>query len=147
MFGCSNKCISPPQLSDRSTATRRTLHQCPEIAYEEHETARYCAERLKDLGIEVQTGWFRLGCFSLLVDRPAKFKIRSLKTSREVKHCPIGHARRCRQNWRCGAFGGNITGAMRCPASRHGCPSCVGSDWTGLQVKECGHDARVWPCM
>ena len=46
--------------------TRRTLHQAPELGFEETQTAGLVAERLKALGLEVQTGVAKTGVVSLL---------------------------------------------------------------------------------
>ena len=42
-------------------STRRDIHQHPELAFNEHRTAKLVAERLKSLGIEVQTGIGKTG--------------------------------------------------------------------------------------
>src|SRR5918998_194592 len=54
------------ELGPQVTADRRYLHQHPEIAYQEENTARFVAERLRDLGIEVQTGVARTGVLGTL---------------------------------------------------------------------------------
>lgn len=43
-------------MRDQLIADRRHLHAHPELAFEEHETAAFVAERLRSLGIEVTTG-------------------------------------------------------------------------------------------
>ena len=43
-------------MRDELIADRRHLHANPELAFEEHETAAFVAERLRSLGIEVTTG-------------------------------------------------------------------------------------------
>lgn len=45
---------------------RRYLHQNPELAFEEENTARMVAERLRELGLEVQTGVAKTGVLGLL---------------------------------------------------------------------------------
>ncbi len=47
-------------------ATRRHIHQRPELAFEEHETAKLIAERLTAMGIEVVTGVGKTGVVGLL---------------------------------------------------------------------------------
>lgn len=48
-------------LFPRVVAWRRALHQRPELAFEEHETARFVAEQLAPLGLDVQTGVAQTG--------------------------------------------------------------------------------------
>jgi len=43
-------------LRQQTVADRRHLHQHPEVAFQEHATAKYCADRLRSLGLEVQEG-------------------------------------------------------------------------------------------
>ena len=47
-------------------ATRRDLHRIPETAFNEAKTSGYVAERLKRLGLEVQTGIATHGVVGLL---------------------------------------------------------------------------------
>ena len=58
------------EIVDRITpgliALRRKLHQHPELAFEEHETARAVAEYLNSAGIEVRTGIGGTGVVGLL---------------------------------------------------------------------------------
>ena len=46
---------------DEMTALRRDIHRHPELAYDEHRTARIVAERLEALGVEVTQGLGRTG--------------------------------------------------------------------------------------
>ena len=46
----------PPVDRDRLVATRRDLHAHPELGFEEVRTSRLAAERLRELGLTVQTG-------------------------------------------------------------------------------------------
>lgn len=48
------------------TAIRRDLHQHPETAFQEHRTAAVVAEKLKSLGLDVETGIARTGVVGLL---------------------------------------------------------------------------------
>ncbi|HXV75982.1 MAG TPA: amidohydrolase [Candidatus Polarisedimenticolaceae bacterium] len=45
---------------------RRRLHQQPELGFEEHETSRFVAERLAQLGVEVRTGLAGTGVAGIL---------------------------------------------------------------------------------
>jgi len=47
-------------------STRRDIHQHPELAFNEHRTAKLVAERLKSLGIDVQTGVGKTGVLGTL---------------------------------------------------------------------------------
>ncbi len=47
-------------------ADRRYLHQHPELAFQERNTARFVAERLRTLGIETRTGIAKTGVLGLL---------------------------------------------------------------------------------
>ncbi len=49
------------QAQDELTGWRRDLHAHPEMAFEEHRTARLVAEKLESFGIEVHTGLARTG--------------------------------------------------------------------------------------
>ena len=52
---------------DRSTlvATRRDIHQHPELGFEETRTAALAADRLRSLGYQVKTGVGRTGVVAL----------------------------------------------------------------------------------
>ncbi|HEY4002674.1 MAG TPA: amidohydrolase [Candidatus Xenobia bacterium] len=53
-------------LAEELVATRRDLHQHPELGFEEHRTAALVAERLRALGLEVQEKVGRTGVVGLL---------------------------------------------------------------------------------
>ena len=53
-------------LSDKIISIRRDIHQHPELAFNEHRTAKLVAERLKSLGIDVQTGVGKTGVVGTL---------------------------------------------------------------------------------
>jgi len=53
-------------LTDELVALRRTIHANPELAFEEHETARLVAERLTRAGLAVRTGVGKTGVIGLL---------------------------------------------------------------------------------
>ena len=54
------------KLYDELVAWRRDLHQHPEIGLEEHRTAKFVAETLRDLGYSVETGIAQTGVVGLL---------------------------------------------------------------------------------
>ena len=53
-------------IGDEIVATRRTIHQWPELAYTEERTAALVESRLRKLGIEVETGVGGTGVVGLL---------------------------------------------------------------------------------
>jgi metal-dependent amidase/aminoacylase/carboxypeptidase family protein len=53
-------------IDEQVVEDRRYLHAHPELAFEEHETARFVAERLRALGIEVHTGIAKTGVLGVL---------------------------------------------------------------------------------
>jgi amidohydrolase len=53
-------------LSETIVGWRRTLHRRPELGFEEHETARFVADRLRSLGLAVETGVGRTGVVAVL---------------------------------------------------------------------------------
>jgi len=54
------------RLTPRLAALRKRLHQHPELAFEEHETARAVTAFLKELGLPVRTGIGKTGVVALL---------------------------------------------------------------------------------
>ncbi len=54
------------QLFDEMVATRRDLHRFPELGFQETRTSKIVAERLTDLGLEVQHGVAKTGVVGLL---------------------------------------------------------------------------------
>jgi amidohydrolase len=48
-------------IADQIVGWRRHVHQYPELAFQEHETARFVAETLTEMGIPVQTGVAKTG--------------------------------------------------------------------------------------
>jgi amidohydrolase len=54
------------QLSEAVVALRRTLHQWPELGFQEQRTSQLIAEQLTALGIEVKTGLARTGVLGVL---------------------------------------------------------------------------------
>ena len=53
-------------LSDKIISIRRDIHQYPELAFNEHRTAKLVAERLESLGMDVQTGVGKTGVVGTL---------------------------------------------------------------------------------
>jgi amidohydrolase len=61
------------EIGPEVVADRRFLHQHPELAFQEEETSRFVAERLRALGIETRTGIAKTGVLGLLRgERPGK---------------------------------------------------------------------------
>jgi len=56
-------------LKESIISTRRDIHQHPELAFNEHRTAKLVAERLKSLGIDVQTGVGKTGVLGTLMGK------------------------------------------------------------------------------
>ncbi len=54
------------EIGPEVVADRRYLHQHPELAFQEHNTARFVAEKLRALGIETRTGVAGTGVLGLL---------------------------------------------------------------------------------
>ena len=54
------------ELGPQVVADRRYLHQHPELAFQEENTARFVADRLRELGIETRTGIAKTGVLGLL---------------------------------------------------------------------------------
>jgi len=53
-------------IKDQIISTRRVIHQYPELAFEEHRTAKLVGDRLASLGIEVQAGIGKTGVVGTL---------------------------------------------------------------------------------
>ena len=54
------------ELKEELVAVRRDFHMHPELAFEEHRTAKILADRLKKLGFQVQTGVAKTGVVGIL---------------------------------------------------------------------------------
>jgi amidohydrolase len=54
------------EIGPQVVADRRYLHQHPELGFQEENTSRYVAARLRELGIETQTGIARTGVLGVL---------------------------------------------------------------------------------
>jgi amidohydrolase len=60
-------------LREELVRDRRHLHMNPELAFEEHQTAAYVAERLRSIGVETRTGIGRTGVVGVIRGaRPGK---------------------------------------------------------------------------
>jgi len=55
-------------LQDKLTEIRRTIHQHPELGFEEFQTSKLVSDTLSDLGIDPQTGIGRTGVVARLGD-------------------------------------------------------------------------------
>ena len=54
------------EISGRVREIREDLHAHPEIRYQEHRTAKVCADELERLGISIRTGVGQTGVVGLL---------------------------------------------------------------------------------
>lgn len=57
------------EIATEAVANRRHLHQNPELSFNEYQTARFVADRLKDLGLEPQEGVADTGVVALIRGR------------------------------------------------------------------------------
>ncbi|AUX72196.1 M20 aminoacylase family protein [Erwinia pyrifoliae] len=60
----------PVSLIAEATAWRRKLHACPELGYQEHQTAQMVAEQLTTLGLQVHRGLAGTGVVATLENGP-----------------------------------------------------------------------------
>ncbi|CCP02655.1 putative hydrolase [Erwinia amylovora Ea644] len=60
----------PDSLIAEATAWRRKLHACPELGYQEHQTAQTVAEQLTALGLQVHHGLAGTGVVATLENGP-----------------------------------------------------------------------------
>jgi amidohydrolase len=56
----------PPEVADEVVATRRDLHEHPELGFEEERTSALVADRLRALGLDVTTGIGKTGVVGVL---------------------------------------------------------------------------------
>lgn len=70
-------------------ATRRDLHQHPELAFEEVRTSGIVAQRLRRLGLDVQTGIARTGVVGLLRGGASKTGAKTIAIRADMDALPI----------------------------------------------------------
>src|SRR5579859_6488248 len=70
-------------------ATRRDLHEHPELAFEEVRTSGIIAQRLQKLGLEVQTGIAKTGVVGLLRGGAADANAKTLAIRADIDALPI----------------------------------------------------------
>ncbi len=70
-------------------AMRRDLHEHPELAYEEVRTSGIVAQRLRALGLEVQTGIAKTGVVGLLRGEAAGPNVKTLAIRADMDALPI----------------------------------------------------------
>src|SRR5216684_3961694 len=70
-------------------ATRRDLHEHPELAFEEIRTSGIVASRLKALGLEVQTGVAKTGVTGLLRGGAARADAKTIAIRADMDALPI----------------------------------------------------------
>lgn len=54
------------QLLEWIRSIRRTLHQYPELSFQEHRTSHFIQEKLTELGISYRNGWAGTGVIATL---------------------------------------------------------------------------------
>jgi amidohydrolase len=69
-------------LQPQLVAWRRKLHQCPELGFQEHLTAKFVAEKLQEWGIEYQTGIAKTGIVATI--RGQRSEVRDQKEKETV---------------------------------------------------------------
>ncbi len=77
------KDLSKKNVAD-AVATRRHLHQNPELSFQEHKTARFVADRLKDLGLEPQEGVADTGVVALIKGRNPESRVVGLRADMDA---------------------------------------------------------------
>lgn len=77
------KSLSREMAAD-AVATRRHLHQNPELSFQEHKTARFVADRLKDLGLEPQEGVADTGVVALIKGRNPESRVVGLRADMDA---------------------------------------------------------------
>jgi IAA-amino acid hydrolase len=64
-------------IAERIVGWRRHVHQHPELSFQEHETARFVARTLSDMGIAIQTGVGKTGVVGRIGRGPPVFALRA----------------------------------------------------------------------
>ena len=72
------------EIAADSVATRRHLHQNPELSFNEHKTARFVADRLKELGLEPQEGVADTGVVALIEGRNPESRVVGLRADMDA---------------------------------------------------------------
>src|SRR5438552_13134732 len=70
-------------------AMRRDLHEHPELAFEEVRTSGIVAQRLRTMGLEVQTGVAKTGVVGLLRGGISKTGEKTIAIRADMDACPI----------------------------------------------------------
>src|SRR3981081_1913923 len=70
-------------------ALRRDLHEHPELAFEEVRTSDIVAQRLRTLGLEVQTGIAKTGVVGLLRGSTSKSGAKTIAIRADMDALPI----------------------------------------------------------
>src|SRR5256886_15959340 len=77
------------ELVPGTVALRRDLHEHPELAFEEVRTSGIVAQRLRALGLEVQTGVARTGVVGLLRGGASKAGAKTIAIRADMDALPI----------------------------------------------------------
>ena len=72
------------EIAAESVATRRHLHQNPELSFQEYKTARFVADRLKELGLEPQEGVANTGVVAVIKGRNPDRRVVGLRADMDA---------------------------------------------------------------
>ena len=72
------------EMAADAVTTRRHLHQNPELSFNEHKTARFVADRLKDLGLQPQEGVADTGVVALIEGRNPGSRVVGLRADMDA---------------------------------------------------------------
>jgi len=74
-------------LQDQIIAWRREVHMHPELAFQEHRTARMAADELRAMGLRVETGIGKTGVVGYLGQGPPAIGIRADMDALPLQEC------------------------------------------------------------
>lgn len=78
------------ELQEWMRVIRRTLHQYPELSFQEHKTSFLIQEKLKELGIEFRNGWGGTGVIALIGDAGSNDSRSHVALRADMDGLPVG---------------------------------------------------------